>query len=168
MTAISLAILALFPIGMALAAGYDLLTMTIPNRLVLALLAAFAIAAPLSGMALATFGIHLVAAFVVLTIAFGCFAMGWIGGGDAKLAAVIMLWLGVEAGLAFLIYASLFGGALTVAILLFRRQAWPAFVDQAWVQRLHDSKSGVPYGVALAAAALVVYPKTFWVQLAIG
>lgn len=168
MTVVSMVVFIFFPVGMALAAGYDLATMTIPNRLILALLAAFAIAAPLSGMPLAAIGLHAAAAFAVLALAFGCFAMGWIGGGDAKLAAAIVLWLGIEGGLMFLVYASLFGGALTVALLLFRRQVWPAFVNQTWIQRLHDRNAGVPYGVALAAAALVVYPKTAWLQLAIG
>jgi prepilin peptidase CpaA len=167
-TAIYFVAFAAFPLGMALAAVSDLATMTIPNRLVLVLLAAFLVAAPLSGMELATFGLHLAAGFVVLAVAFGCFAMGWIGGGDAKLAAVIMLWLGVESGVAFLLVASLFGGVLTVALLLFRRQVWPAFVNQAWVQRLHDRNAGVPYGVALAAAALIVYPKTAWMTMALG
>jgi prepilin peptidase CpaA len=35
---------------------------------------------------------------------------------------------------------------------------------QQWVQRLHDKKGGVPYGIALAAAALLVYPDTLWMQ----
>jgi len=26
--------------------------------------------------------------------------------------------------------------------------------------RLHDDKSGIPYGIALAAAGLIVYPST--------
>jgi Flp pilus assembly protein protease CpaA len=28
--------------------------------------------------------------------------------------------------------------------------------------RLHDSGGGIPYGIALAAAALEVYPKSGW------
>jgi prepilin peptidase CpaA len=33
-----------------------------------------------------------------------------------------------------------------------------------WVQRLHQKDGGVPYGIALAAAALVVYPDTIWMK----
>jgi prepilin peptidase CpaA len=41
------------------------------------------------------------------------------------------------------------------------------FVGLPWVERLHCSDSGVPYGIVLAAAALVVYPHTEWMA-AIG
>ena len=32
--------------------------------------------------------------------------------------------------------------------------------NQQWAQRLHQKGGDVPYGIALAAAALVVYPQT--------
>jgi prepilin peptidase CpaA len=31
---------------------------------------------------------------------------------------------------------------------------------QGWLVRLHNPKEGVPYGIALAAAGLLVYPQT--------
>jgi hypothetical protein len=34
---------------------------------------------------------------------FGLFSMGWVGGGDAKLAAVLALWIGAEHTLAYLV-----------------------------------------------------------------
>ena len=62
-----------------------------------------------------------------------------------------------------MIYASLFGGVLTLAILQFRKLPLPAFLArQQWITRLHEPDGGVPYGIALAAAALLVYPKTGW------
>jgi prepilin peptidase CpaA len=30
--------------------------------------------------------------------------------------------------------------------------------------RLHDAEAGVPYGIALAAAALIIYPDTVLMQ----
>ena len=37
---------------------------------------------------------------------------------------------------------------------------------QAWIARLHDAKTGIPYGIALAAAGVMVYPQTsLWVAL---
>lgn len=156
----------LFPFGMILAAVSDLLTMTIPNRLVLALLAAFLVLAPFSGMDLTTFGYHVAAGGMVLVIAFAFFAFGWIGGGDAKLAAVTALWLGMSVMLEYIGIASVLGGLLTILLLSFRSRVLPAFmIRQPWVQRLHDEKGGVPYGIALAAAALIVYPHTLWVNL---
>jgi prepilin peptidase CpaA len=108
---------------------------------------------------------HIGAGCMVLAIAFGCFAMGWIGGGDAKLAAATALWFGFDHLLPYLFYASLFGGALTLLLLSFRTLPLPQFLAaQQWVQRLHDKAGGVPYGIALAAAALLVYPDTLWMQ----
>ena len=102
-------------------------------------------------------------------VAFACFAFGWIGGGDAKFAAAIILWLGPAGAMEFLIYAGLFGGLLTIVLLSFRGRLLPAFaLRQDWLLRLHDPKAGVPYGVALSAAALVVYPNTAWLGLAVG
>ncbi|MDP2626103.1 MAG: NAD(P)-binding domain-containing protein, partial [Candidatus Rokubacteria bacterium] len=49
--------------------------------------------------------------------------------------------------------AALLGGALTLAILIARRCPLPATLTSiGWIGRLHDSKSGVPYGIALAVA----------------
>src|SRR5262249_27745571 len=132
-----------FPVALAFAAASDLLTMTIANKLVAAIAAAFILAAPLVGMSLADMLLHLAAAAAVIAVMFGCFAAGWIGGGDAKFAAVIALWLGFDHLLVFTVYATLFGGALTMMLLSFRRSVLPAFViRQPWVQRLHDQKAG--------------------------
>jgi prepilin peptidase CpaA len=155
--------LLLFPALMAFAASSDLLTMTISNRLSLALAGGFFLLTVMTGMSLSAVGMHLAAAAAVLVIAFGFFSQGWIGGGDAKLAAVTAMWLGFDHLLDYLIYASLFGGVLTLAILQFRKLPLPAvFARQKWIHRLHETGGGVPYGIALAAAALVVYPKTGW------
>ncbi len=158
--------LLLFPALMAFAASSDLLTMTISNRLSLALAGGFFLLTLVTGMSLYAFGMHLAAAAVVLVVAFVFFSQGWIGGGDAKLAAATALWFGFDHLLDYMIYASLFGGALTLAILQFRKLPLPAVLArQQWIMRLHETGGGVPYGIALAAAALFVYPKTGWMPL---
>ncbi|MGH6684259.1 MAG: A24 family peptidase [Pseudolabrys sp.] len=155
--------LLLFPALMAFAASSDLLTMTISNRLSLALTAGFFVLTLFTGMSFATIGMHLAAALLVLTVAFGFFSQGWIGGGDAKLAAATALWFGFGYLMDYLLYASLFGGALTLLLIQFRKLPLPAyFARQEWLMRLHDKGGGVPYGIALAAAALAVYPETGW------
>jgi len=160
--------LLVFPALMAFAASSDLLTMTISNKLSLALAAAFFIIAATTGMPLATLGMHLAAAAVVLVISFGFFTQGWIGGGDAKLAAATALWFGFDHLLPYLLYASVFGGALTLLILQFRKLPLPALLArQAWIQRLHEAEGGIPYGIALAASALAIYPSTGWMPGAI-
>jgi prepilin peptidase CpaA len=155
--------LLLFPALMAFAASSDLLTMTISNRLSLALTAAFFLMTVITGMSLHAVGLHLGAASLVLVVSFVFFSQGWIGGGDAKLAAATALWFGFDYLLDYMVYASLFGGVLTLALIQFRKLPLPAVLArQAWLLRLHDQGAGVPYGIALAAAALAVYPKTGW------
>jgi prepilin peptidase CpaA len=155
--------LLLFPALMAFAASSDLFTMTISNRLSLALAAGFVLLALATGMSWPAVGMHLAAAALVLVVAFVFFTQGWIGGGDAKLAAATALWFGFDYLLDYMIYASLFGGALTLLLLQFRKLPLPqALARQEWIQRLHDQSGGVPYGIALAAAALTVYPHTGW------
>lgn len=160
--------LTLFPAMMAFAASSDLFTMTIANRVSIILVAGFGLLAALTGLGGSGLLSHVGAAAAVLAVVFVFFACGWIGGGDAKLAAATALWLGFAHLVDYLFYASLFGGALTLAIIYFRGIPLPqAFVGLSWAERLHRSDSGVPYGIALAAAALVVYPHTEWMT-AIG
>lgn len=163
MTALDAVRLVVFPALMAFAASSDLLTMTISNRLSLALSAAFLAMALFTGMPLQTIGMHVLAAAAVLAVGFVFFAQGWIGGGDAKLVAATALWFGFDHLLDYMIYASIFGGVLTLLLIQFRKLPLPApLARQGWIMRLHDAGAGVPYGIALAAAALIVYPKTGW------
>jgi prepilin peptidase CpaA len=158
--------LTLFPAMMAFAASSDLLTMTIANRVSLALVGGFVILAALSGMSGADMATHAGAAAAVLVVAFICFARGWIGGGDAKLAAATALWLGFSHLFDYLVYASLLGGALTLLIVQFRHMPLPQLLaGRDWAERLHRQGGGVPYGIALAAAALLVYPQTEWMTM---
>jgi prepilin peptidase CpaA len=162
---LDIARLLLFPALMAFAAASDLFTMTISNRVSLALAAGFLALALLSGMGLHDILSHVGAGATVLAVAFACFAMGWVGGGDAKVAAAAALWFGFGHLLNYLVYASLFGGALTLLLLQFRQ--WPLpypFAGQVWLLRLHAKESGIPYGIALAIGALMIYPETEWIK----
>src|SRR5882757_2548769 len=157
--------LLLFPALMAFAASSDLFTMTISNRVTVILVAGFFALALYSGMNLQTVMWHSGAALAVLAVAFVFFARGWIGGGDAKLAAATALWLGFDQLLNYLVFASLFGGIMTFAIMRFRLMPLPAaLANQEWAIRLHRMDEGVPYGIALALAALMIYPNTPWMK----
>ena len=150
---------------MAFAASSDLLTMTISNRVSLALIAGFFVLASASGMSVTDAAAHVGTGMIVLVLAYICFVRGWIGGGDAKLAASVALWLGFEHLLNFLLWASILGGLLTLLLLKFRVSPLPAaLARQEWLLRLHRMDAGVPYGIALAAAALLVYPDSFWMR----
>ncbi|MGD0024417.1 MAG: prepilin peptidase [Xanthobacteraceae bacterium] len=155
--------LTLFPAVMAFAACSDLFTMTIANRVSLILAGGFVLLAGMTGMSAADVLWHVGAGAAVLVVAFSFFACGWIGGGDAKLAAAISLWLGFAHLFDYLIYSSILGGALTLLLIQFRALPLPhALAGRQWAERLHRRGGGVPYGIALAAAALVVYPHTEW------
>ena len=159
--------LLVFPALMAFAASSDLLTMTISNRVTLALFAGFFVLALVSGMSHHQLLTHIAAGFTVLVVTFVFFARGWIGGGDAKLAAVTALWFGFDQLLEYALYASLLGGVLTLAMIRFRLLPLPqVLARQEWLKRLHQLDSGVPYGIALAAAALLIYPETPWMKAA--
>jgi prepilin peptidase CpaA len=163
---IDLVRLTLFPALMAFAASSDLITMTISNRVSIVLLAGFFALALMSGMAMTEVLSHVGAGALVLVVSFGFFARGWIGGGDAKLAAATAIWLGFGYLMNYLVYASLLGGALTFLLIEFRLVPLPGLLaGQFWAQRLHRQGGDIPYGIALAGAALLVYPDTPWMKI---
>ena len=165
MQAVQIPLLLVFPALAIVGALKDLTSYTIPNWISLALLVAFVPAALVCGASLATIGLCLAVGLGGLVMGMGMFAAGWIGGGDAKIAAAAGLWFGFSYLTDYLVYASLFGGALTLLLLQFRQ--WPvpyAFRSQEWLLRLHSKDSGIPYGIALAIGALMIYPETGWMR----
>ena len=151
----------LFPIVMAWAASSDLLTMRISNRLVLVLAASFFVIALVVNLPLQQVAMHVACALAALAVGFTLFALRWIGGGDAKLAAATTLWLGFDLALPYLVYAGLLGGVLTLTILALRSMPLTPFLARhRWLERLHDRKQGVPYGIALAVAGMLVYANS--------
>ena len=150
-----------FPVLMAFAALSDLFTMTISNRISIALVAVFVPFAWIIGLSGQDILIHLVCGFGVLVLTFSMFAFGWIGGGDAKLAAATAVWIGWQHLGEYGVYSTFLGGMLTLLILAMRGMPMPLFAMRyRWVARLHDQQSGVPYGIALAIAGLLIYPDT--------
>jgi len=153
----------LFAGTMTYAGVKDVATLTISNRLVAVLTIAYAVFAPAAGLGLEAILSSVLVASGVLACTFAFFALGWIGGGDAKLLPVAALWLGVELALPFLVYVAVIGAALTVALLQFRRVPLPIVLKKhAWSNRLHARDAGVPYGAAMAPAALLLAPESHW------
>jgi prepilin peptidase CpaA len=155
-------LLFVFPFAMAFAAASDLLTMKIPNLLSLALCAAFFVAAPVAGLSWHDVLMHLAAGAAMLIAGIVLFALGWLGGGDGKLLAAAALWLGFDPLLPFLVSVSVFGGILALTVLAYRRAPAGALPLPEWAIRLHSPGGSIPYGVAIAAGALTVYPATPW------
>jgi prepilin peptidase CpaA len=105
---------------MAFGAATDLLTMTIPNRLSIALCAAFFVLAPVAGLGWHDILSNMGAGAALLLVGIFLFSLGWLGGGDAKILAAAALWLGFDHLVMFLAYTAAFGGALAMAILAYR------------------------------------------------
>ncbi|MEO0620097.1 MAG: prepilin peptidase [Pseudomonadota bacterium] len=148
----------------AFAGAMDLFTMTIPNRVSIALVSGFLIFAPLTGMGPTDMLWHIACGAMMLAVTIGMFELGWMGGGDAKMFSAISLWFGFSHLGSFLLLAVILGGVLTLGLLLFRKFPLPqSWVRQKWIDRLHHPKTGVPYGISIAAGALLVYPSTQWV-----
>jgi prepilin peptidase CpaA len=155
--------ISIFVFTMIYAALTDLTSYRIENGLVLALLVLYPLLAPWAGFSAMAMGWSALMATAVLVAGFAFFAFGWIGGGDAKLVAATVLWLGSDHISAYLVYAALFGGVLTLALLQFRALVLPpVLLKQSWIARLYGGGSGVPYGVALAMAGLAVLPQSAW------
>ncbi|OCO98797.1 MULTISPECIES: prepilin peptidase [unclassified Ensifer] len=164
---IEAAIFVIFPFCLGFAAFSDLLTMTIPNRASAILVGSFFVVAPLAGLGFSEIGLHLAATLAVFAACFCLFATNVMGGGDAKLLTASAIWFGFTPSLmAFLIYVSIFGGVLTLAILLLRRQENVILATGIPVPHLLLTAKKVPYGIAIALGGFAAYPSSPLVEAA--
>ncbi|MEM6665779.1 MAG: prepilin peptidase [Pseudomonadota bacterium] len=165
MSLVDILILMIFPSAMVFALASDMFTMTISNRVSLGLIAGFGLMALLMGMPPGMMLDHASAGFAVLMVGFLLFWAGWIGGGDAKLAAATALWLGFPHLLDYVVMFSLYGGLLTIIIVLARAYPLPGMLTgQEWALRLHQPRGDIPYAIALGLAGLQIYPNTLWMS----
>lgn len=149
-----------FPALVLFAAVKDATSFTIPNWISLALVAIFPLAALAAGLPPATLGLHAAVGAGALVAGMALFALRWVGGGDAKLIAASVLWLGWSAVPSFLLGATVTGGILAIALILLRSPQLRSVVlaGPRWVNRLTEPGEGIPYGVAIAAGALLAFP----------
>ncbi len=155
-------IFVVFPFCMLFAAISDMLSMTIANRVSLVLVGVFLVVAPLTGMAWTDLGWHLAAGAAVLSCTFCLFAIGAMGGGDAKLMAASAVWMGFGACLVqYLLTASVIGGLLTMGLLAYRGSPLAVFTrHNMFLRHFANEKAGVPYGIALGVGGLLTYPAS--------
>lgn len=161
MVVLSLILLSVLP-GLVIAAALsDLTTMRIPNWLSGSLILAFFPAAFAVGLPLQMVGLHGAVAIVALLVGMGLFALRVIGGGDAKLIAAACLWLGPSATLSFILWTAIFGGLLSLVLIVARRDLAPhVIVGPGWVHSLLEAKGDIPYGIAIAIGALLAFPSS--------
>lgn len=144
----------IFAAAMLHALVTDLRHRRIRNTTVIVLLAAWLPMAIAAGVPATEMAAAVVAAVMVFAAGFGCFAAGWIGGGDVKLAAAAALWLGAGQAASFLLLASVLGAVLTVLIMVAVRIRRGAVGHGR--PRIDAGSRAVPYGPALAGAALAL------------
>ncbi|HZT50781.1 MAG TPA: prepilin peptidase [Stellaceae bacterium] len=148
--------LAVYVLAFAFAAVSDLVHYEIPNALSVALAAAFLCFAPALPFAAAAG--HVMAGACVLVLAAAGFCLGLMGGGDVKLLAAAALWMGWHNLATFLLLTMLAGAALGLLLLALRR-VLPRARNWRWFSRALSPGEGVPYGVAIAGAALALLPR---------
>ena len=161
MTLLSLILLAIMPALVIVGALKDLTSMKIPNWISGLLILGFAPAALSVGLSPMVIAVHFGTALIALLIMMALFALRWIGGGDAKLFASTCIWLGFSGSGLFLLWTAIAGGLLSLLILLARGWLQPhASGAPGWVGQLLEPKGDIPYGVAIAAGALMAYPAS--------
>jgi prepilin peptidase CpaA len=161
MDIVFLILLGVMPALVIVAGLKDLTTMRIPNWISLLLIVLFFPAAFLVGLPPMTLAVHMGVALAALVVGAGMFALRWIGGGDAKLLAASCLWLGLQGSGMFLLWTGMMGGLFCLTLLFARFYSRPYLVGApGWVVNLMEPKGDIPYGVAIAAGALLAYPTS--------
>ena len=151
----------LFAGAMAWAAVSDFTTRRIANWLTAGLAVGYGVFGPLGGLGAAEIGLGVLAGAAILALGVAAFAAGWVGAGDSKLAAASALWLGPALAMQYLVWTALIGGAMALAILVFRAVRLPRFLARRrWARLLHMKGAGAPYGVALALAGAMLLPES--------
>jgi prepilin peptidase CpaA len=158
-TVFQIVLISAFPVLAIVAALKDLTSYTIPNGVSLALIAAFFALAAATGLPLSDIGLHMVVGATALMAGMALFALGWVGGGDAKLMAACCLWLGWPATQNFLLDTVVVGGLFAVMLLTVRMPIIRVHMPAAgWFGRLTAPGEPAPYGVAIAIGALMAFP----------
>lgn len=157
---VALIVTMIFAAPLLMAAYTDFWSMKIPNLVSLAMAAGFFLTLPLTWQGLPVFGEHLSMGLIFFLAGFAMFAFGWLGGGDAKLMAAISLWFGWGDALPFILYTTIFGAALGISLMLGGYLAPVKLRTSAFGMRLFQGGKDMPYGIALAAGALFVWPAS--------
>lgn len=169
----------IFPAALVWAAVCDLTRYEIPDLVSIILVAGFVAIAPLTGLPIESLGAHAVAAVAVFAVGAVLFRYGVLGGGDVKVLAASVLWVGWPGLTGFLLLVGVIGGILAMLLLVLRRFFSPRAVAKAQAKvktsapgevvppvsfarqcfdRLMSPQQGVPYGVAIGVAGLAVFP----------
>lgn len=169
MSIIAYLLLSVLPAALLVAAANDIYEFKIPNWISIVLVAVY----PAAGLAVGAAPHVMIEGALIgaaaLAVGFGLFAAKIVGGGDAKLLAATAPWLGLGSLGVFLFNTAIAGLVLTIAMMTFRKlPVLPVYAHAPWLMRLHARKKDIPYGVAIAAGALLSFSQTPYFQLVIG
>ncbi|MEM7058694.1 MAG: prepilin peptidase [Pseudomonadota bacterium] len=142
--------------GMLHASITDLKHRRIANWTILGLLMLWLPVAMIAGLPAEAMIGSVAAAVLIFIIGFACFCFGWVGGGDVKLAAVAVLWLGAALAPAYLMLSAIFGALIALIFLGL------AYVKRRWGASIRADAKMLPYGPGLASAAIVLFGKSQW------
>jgi prepilin peptidase CpaA len=131
-------------------AAFDVRCRRLPTRVILAIGALFFFDVLVIRMAINDVLAHLLLALVVFVVCAVLYLAKILGGGDAKLAAVVFLWVGSSLFLPALALISVIGLGVSL-ISLATRHMDPALRSPLLrALAMFSEARGVPYGVALA------------------
>ncbi|WP_254366934.1 prepilin peptidase [Paraburkholderia sp. NMBU_R16] len=147
---------------LAVLALSDLRRRRLPNVWVSAFAALYLLEAALNGSALPEIAAHAALGAFSLGLAAVFFRLGWLGGGDVKFGAAVLLWCGPAYALALLVIVSVSGALLGLSMLaLAFALRHPACSGVARRTTCLSASRGVPYGLPLAlggAIAVLLQP----------
>jgi prepilin peptidase CpaA len=131
-------------------AAFDLRHRRLPTKVILAVGTLFFVDALVIGMPAKAILAHVVLSLAVLLICAGLFAAKMLGGGDAKLAAVVFLWVGASLSVLALTLISLIGTVVSLVSLATQHMSQTHRSLPLRALAMFSGKRGVPYGVALS------------------
>jgi len=149
-----------FAVCQVWAAVNDSRTMLIPNWISVALLAGFMAITPLVWAGWEVFGWHLASGFGVFLIGFTMYALGFMGGGDAKLMSATAFWFVPHDLFSYAFTTAVAGGALALILLVGRKFIPVKLLTSQWLYKMFKDEKKMPYGIALAIGALLTLPES--------
>jgi len=151
-----------------MAALNDANAMKIPNRIPLLALAGFVVMVPFTWAGVPMLLEHLAVGLTFFTVGFVMFALGWMGGGDSKLLAATAFWFSWPDAFNYMVYTAIFGGVLTLFILLGRSYIPVRVLTSQWAQTMFRDQTKIPYGLALAAGGIMTLPTSQMFKATLG
>lgn len=136
-------------------AVHDWRSLRIPNWINLSIAALFVLAVVLRPQDFAPLWHYAGAGALMLVVTYAMFAMGQFGGGDAKLASALALWLGFKGLAPFVMFTGIAGGVLgLLGLYIKKKKPFAHAAPEGWVGQLQLGRNALPYGIALAAGGV--------------